>query len=119
MEELDVPNSGFVRNAVDSFVSPNNNNLFAFVTVATIVPGTFLLPIGLLITGWAAQEHVFWLVTDIVSDLDCVLSTEVLRDIHRVLPPGIPDRCIYTARCFWWDICLTQIGFQFACLHIF
>ncbi|KAI0285974.1 MFS polyamine transporter [Russula aff. rugulosa BPL654] len=30
-----------------------------------IVPGTILLPIGLLITGWTMQEHVFWLVPDI------------------------------------------------------
>jgi hypothetical protein len=83
MEELDVPNSGFVRDEVDSFVSPNNS--FSFVTVATIVPGTIFLPIGLLITGWATQERVFWLVPDIVSDLDRVLLTEVLRDIHRAL----------------------------------
>jgi hypothetical protein len=79
MEELDVPNSDFVRNAVGSFVSPNNS--FSFVTVANIVPGTILLPIGLLIAGWATQERVFWLVPDIVSDLECVLLTEVLRDI--------------------------------------
>ncbi|KAN0121135.1 MFS polyamine transporter [Russula decolorans] len=30
-----------------------------------IVPGTILLPIGLLITGWSTQERVFWLVPDI------------------------------------------------------
>ena len=83
MGELDVPNSGFVRNAVDSFVNPNNS--FSFVTVATIVPGTILLPIGLLVAGWATQERVFWLVPDIVSDLNCVLLTEVLMDIYRAL----------------------------------
>jgi hypothetical protein len=85
MEESDVPNSGFVRNAlaVDSFVSPNNS--VSFVTVANIVPGTILLPIGLLITGWTIQERVFWLVPDIVSDLDCVILTEVLRDNYRAL----------------------------------
>ncbi|KAN0121131.1 MFS general substrate transporter [Russula decolorans] len=27
-----------------------------------IVPGSIFLPIGLLITGWTAQNHVFWLV---------------------------------------------------------
>ena len=82
MEELDVLNSGFVRNAVDSFVSPNNS--FSFVT-ANIVPGTILLPIGLLITGWTTQERVFWLVPDIVSGLGRLLLTEVLRDIYRAL----------------------------------
>jgi len=30
-----------------------------------IVPGTILSPIGLLITGWTTQNHVFWLVPDI------------------------------------------------------
>ncbi|KAF8498757.1 MFS polyamine transporter [Russula emetica] len=30
-----------------------------------IVPGTIFLPIGLLITGWTTQNHVFWLVPDI------------------------------------------------------
>ncbi|KAF9458415.1 MFS polyamine transporter [Collybia nuda] len=30
-----------------------------------MVPGTVLLPIGLLLSGWAAQEHVHWIVTDI------------------------------------------------------
>ena len=56
MEELDVPNSGFVRNAVDFVV--NRNNSFSFLSVANIVPGTVLLPIGLLIAGWATQERV-------------------------------------------------------------
>ncbi|KAI0266420.1 MFS polyamine transporter [Gloeopeniophorella convolvens] len=31
----------------------------------TIVPGTIFLPAGLLISGWTAQKHVFWLVPDI------------------------------------------------------
>jgi hypothetical protein len=83
MEELDVLNSGFVRNAVDSFVSPNHS--FSLVTVANIVPGTILLPTGLLITGWSTQERIFWLVPDIVSDMDTVILTEVLRDIYRAL----------------------------------
>jgi len=30
-----------------------------------VMPGTILLPIGLLMVGWGAQEHVFWLVPDI------------------------------------------------------
>jgi hypothetical protein len=71
MEELDDPNSGFVRNAINTFVCLNNS--FSFATVANIVPGTVLLPMGLLISGWATQERVFWLVPDIVSNLDGVL----------------------------------------------
>jgi hypothetical protein len=45
--------------------------------VVNIVPGTFLLPIGLLITGWTAQEHVFWLVPDVVGRLSCILCVGV------------------------------------------
>ncbi|KAF8876578.1 MFS polyamine transporter [Infundibulicybe gibba] len=31
----------------------------------SMFPGTIILPIGLLISGWAAQEGVHWVVTDI------------------------------------------------------
>lgn len=31
-----------------------------------MIPGTFLLPIGLLLTGWTVQNHVHWIVPDIV-----------------------------------------------------
>ena len=30
-----------------------------------MVPGTLCLPIGLLLFGWAAEKHIFWLVADI------------------------------------------------------
>ncbi|KDQ32342.1 hypothetical protein PLEOSDRAFT_1034659 [Pleurotus ostreatus PC15] len=30
-----------------------------------MVPGTLLLPAGLLINSWAAQNHVHWIVPDI------------------------------------------------------
>lgn len=33
--------------------------------IPLMVPGAILTPIGLLIYGWAAQYHVFWLVVDI------------------------------------------------------
>ncbi|KAG6856374.1 hypothetical protein H0H87_005139 [Tephrocybe sp. NHM501043] len=31
----------------------------------SMVPGTFILPAGLLIAGWAADQKVHWIVTDI------------------------------------------------------
>jgi len=34
--------------------------------LASLVPGTFIFPIGLFISGWAAQNHVHWVVTDLV-----------------------------------------------------
>jgi len=30
-----------------------------------MIPGSILLPIGLLIAGWSAQQHLHWIVTDI------------------------------------------------------
>jgi hypothetical protein len=70
---------------MQSIPSSAGNNRFSFVIVANIVPGTILLPIGLLTSGWAIQERVFWLVPDIVSDLDHLFLTEMLRDIYRAL----------------------------------
>ncbi|KAF4594382.1 hypothetical protein EYR40_009186 [Pleurotus pulmonarius] len=35
----------------------------------SMVPGTLLLPAGLLINGWAAQNHVHWIVPDIGTAL--------------------------------------------------
>lgn len=34
---------------------------------ASMVPGTICLPVGLLITGWTVERHVFWFLSDIVS----------------------------------------------------
>jgi hypothetical protein len=64
---------------LSSSVGPNDS--FSF-TVANIVPGTIFLPIGLLITGWTTQNHAFWLVPDIVSDVTCVFLVGVLRSIY-------------------------------------
>ncbi|KDR79428.1 hypothetical protein GALMADRAFT_117698 [Galerina marginata CBS 339.88] len=33
--------------------------------IPTMIPGTFCLPIGLLLSGWAAQNNLHWIVTDI------------------------------------------------------
>jgi hypothetical protein len=34
---------------------------------ASMVPGTIMLPVGVLLTGWSAQYKVHWIVPDIVS----------------------------------------------------
>lgn len=80
MEELESPNLDCVCIHAQ-FFSRNSS----FHTVVNIVPGTIFLPIGLLIMGWAAQERVFWLVPDLVSDLKCTLSGGVLREVRRAL----------------------------------
>lgn len=33
---------------------------------ATMVPASIILPVGLILAGWAAQHHLHWVVTDIV-----------------------------------------------------
>ena len=33
---------------------------------ATMVPASIVLPVGLILSGWAAQQHLPWIVTDIV-----------------------------------------------------
>lgn len=38
------------------------------VSVATMVPGSIFLPVGLLLTGWSAQvhsTHAYWIATDV------------------------------------------------------
>lgn len=37
--------------------------------VPSMILGSLLLPFGLLMSGWAAEEAVHWIVTDIVSNL--------------------------------------------------
>ena len=44
------------------FFCCNQSSTFA----ASMVPGSILLPIGLLLSGWSAQQHLPWIVTDIV-----------------------------------------------------
>lgn len=34
---------------------------------ASMLPGAIMCPIGLLLTGWAAEKHLHWAVTDVVS----------------------------------------------------
>jgi len=37
------------------------------VNLASMIPGTVLLPLGLLLTGWSAHNGLHWVVTDIVG----------------------------------------------------
>jgi hypothetical protein len=61
-----------LRVYLSSFFSSNFRVLKPLIlsTLANIVPGTLLVPMGLLLTGWTAQNHVFWLVPDVVSELN-------------------------------------------------
>lgn len=50
--------------------------------IASTFVGAALLPIGLLISGWAAQAGVHWAVTDLVSWLSW---TYVISVVHLML----------------------------------
>lgn len=47
-----------------------------------MVPGALVLPIGLLLSGWAAEKRLHWIVTDIVG-----FSMGSLSSINQ-FPPG-------------------------------
>jgi hypothetical protein len=80
-----------------------------------MVPGTVLLPIGLLLTGWAAEKQVHWIVSDIVSRLHLNPQNSVhevhIRTGYRTrrsgyhiefhVHPGIRGRCVHGTRCVW------------------
>lgn len=85
--------------------------------LASMIPGTFFLPIGLLITGWAVQYKVHWIVADIVGPVSLsqtknikLLSFGPVGDISRrsgyqfEFPVGTVIRrwYVYSACCFWW-----------------
>lgn len=36
-----------------------------FLSVASMLPGAIIMPLGLLLSGWAAQTHLHWAVTDV------------------------------------------------------
>lgn len=64
MVDMENPSSGFVS-SLYAPVSVAINHIAH--PIASMVPGTIFLPIGLLLNGWSAQNHIFWLVPDIVS----------------------------------------------------
>lgn len=82
MEVLESPNSDFVRICSARFRYSNN---LSRCIAANIIPGTILLPAGLLITGWAAQKRIFWLVTDVVSDQCHILGGTVHRHLQGIM----------------------------------
>lgn len=88
-----------------------------FIVIASMIPGTTILPIGLFLFGWTAQKHVFWLVPDIVSFIPAIImiiccgltitTTPGNRPrrcrSHPLLPsnPNIRHRCIPSPRRIW------------------
>jgi len=42
-------------------------HLLTSVSLASMVPGSILLPLGILLAGWSAEHRLHWIATDIVS----------------------------------------------------
>ena len=74
-------------------------------STATTFPGTILFPIGLLVSGWGAQEHTHWIVPDIVSvsSSRLFLQSSSLRITSRASSSSAPEwyspsrACRYTS----------------------
>lgn len=50
-----------------------------------MVPGTIFLPVGLLLSGWAAQRHLSWVATDIVSTTPFSCYSLYRADYYNVI----------------------------------
>ena len=87
-----------------------------WVPSAPMVPGTFMIPIGLLITGWTVEHKTHWIGPDIVSSSALHLGNYA-SDMYMLLGTGtfrwwsgcsIPRRSnihswlLRFARRFWW-----------------
>ena len=40
-----------------------------------MVPGSIIMPIGLLIAGWTARADVHWIAPDIVSEVEVTMAS--------------------------------------------
>ncbi|KAF9458414.1 MFS polyamine transporter [Collybia nuda] len=58
-------NTRFIDRIYIRFKTKNNDIGEPEFRLPPMIPGTIVLPIGLFITGWGAQEHIHWIVTDI------------------------------------------------------
>ncbi|GLB40865.1 putative mfs polyamine transporter [Lyophyllum shimeji] len=58
-------NARFMDRIYRYFKNKNNGVGEPEFRLPSMVPGTIFLPLGLLLSGWAAQHHLHWIVTDI------------------------------------------------------
>jgi hypothetical protein len=43
------------------------SHLLTLVSLASMIPGSIFLPLGVLLAGWSAEHRLHWIATDIVS----------------------------------------------------
>lgn len=68
------------------FKARNNGHGEPEFRLPSMIPGTIVLPFGLLLAGWSAQNHLHWIATDIVSNLRPCNLKYILTMSSRVLP---------------------------------
>ncbi|EKM53500.1 uncharacterized protein PHACADRAFT_259918 [Phanerochaete carnosa HHB-10118-sp] len=75
------------------------------------IVGTSFLPVGLLMTGWSAQEHVHWIVTDIGFAFVGVGSASAFQCLNAYIIDSFPR---YAASALASVTCLRSLaGFGF------
>ena len=57
-----------VRKSYPSFL-PSQTPIADDLSLASMLPGAIIMPLGLLLSGWSAQKGLHWAVTDVVRSL--------------------------------------------------
>ncbi|KAI0055618.1 MFS polyamine transporter [Artomyces pyxidatus] len=73
----------------------------------TMIPGTILMPTGLLISGWAAQKHYHWIVVDIGTALVGASMMFISQSTQSYV---IDTFSLYAASALAGVSCLRSIG---------
>ncbi|KAF8994689.1 MFS polyamine transporter [Cyathus striatus] len=77
----------------------------------SMLPGTVLLPIGLFMAGWGAQEHVHWIVTDIGS---AIVSGGMILTFQSIQTYVVDSFTLHAASALAAVSCLRSLaGFGF------
>ncbi len=83
-----------------------------------MIPGSILTPVGLLLAGWSAQNHLHWAVTDLVYfPKSCSWTTNAdsaqgnlvrwcWNDLELPIHPGVRFGHVHSPRCVRPSGCL-------------
>lgn len=59
--------------------------------IPLLLPGVLFIPIGLVLYGWAAEYHLFWLVVDIGAMLLCLGMQIFNTSLHAYVMDAYPE----------------------------
>lgn len=69
----------------------NGNTHIPELRIPLLLPGVFITPIGLVLYGWAAQYHLFWLVVDIGAALLSLGMQVFDTTLHAYVMDAYPE----------------------------